>query len=147
VISVTATSMNEAFEWLPLDEHLIGPWTFTVVPIAVCLLGVHLFFRHFVTIMWFSVKLLVAILVYLQLRVIVSSFLQTSRPWSLEETLFNLPTGTINTASVLGFRILKTKTLLFIHECYSGCNLWGPTTIPPEEYTSWVDWIGYTIFI
>ena len=145
MLAVTADRMKEAFEWLSLDERLVG--FLPVVPLAVCLLGVHLCFRHFVSIAWFSVKFILAIVVYLQIQDIVSSFMQTSNPWSTVETFCSLPIGIINTASVLGFRIIKTKILIFLHECCRGCSLCGPTTLPPEEYTSWVDWMGRILFI
>ena len=115
-------------------------WLFTVVPLAVCLLAVHMFFRHFVTIAWFSVKLCVAALVYLQIRDVMTSAVQTNTQWSIESALFGVPPGTLNTAVMLGFNILKSKSLFTLKEAYA-----HHTT--PQESTLWVDWMADTLLM
>ena len=130
---------------IPQYERLVGQlpsefWLFTVIPLAVCLFGVHLFFRHFVTIAWFSVKLCVAVLVYLQIRNAVTSALETSTPWAIESALFGVPSGTLNTAASLGFSIIKAKGITILREAYARKK-------SAPESTSWVDWMNDTLFI
>ena len=134
--------MESILEWIPFSEilHPSEFWLFTVVPLAMCLLGVHIFFRHFVTIAWFSVKFCVAGLVYLQIRDVVTSAVHVNTQWSIESALFGVPAGTLNTAVVLGFNILKSKCLFTLREAYS-------RHIPPQEPTPWVDWMKDTLFI
>ena len=134
--------MESILEWIALSEilHPNEFWLFTVVPLAVCLFGVHVFFRHFVTIAWFSAKLCVAGLVYLQIRDVVTNAVRTNTQWSLESALFGVPSGTLHTAAALGFKIVKAKCLVALSEAYS------PNT-PPQESTPWTDWMRDTLFM
>jgi len=137
--------MQSVLEWVPMDKRLFTQvpsefWFYTVVPLAVCLFSVHIFFKHFVTIAWFSVKLCVAVLVYLQIRNAVTSVLETSPPWSIESAVFGVPPGTLNAAAMLGFSIIKSRATVFLRETYTHSK-------PVQESTSWVNWIDDTLLI
>ena len=135
IVQVMLGCMPQYIRQMP-NEFLI----FTVIPLAACLLGVHLFFRHFVTIVWFTVKLFVAVLIYLQIREVMVSTIQTSTNWSLESALFGLPQGTLNTAASLGFKIIKSNFIFTLRDAFTHNNF-------PQDSSPWVDWIDDTLFI
>ena len=135
IVQVMLGCMPQYVRQIP-NEFLV----FTVIPLAMCLFGVHIFFRHFVTIMWFTVKLCVAVIIYLQIRELMTSTLQTSTNWSLEYSIFGVPHGTLNTAASLGFKIIKSKFIFTVREAFFQNN-------SPQESSPWVDWIDDTLFI
>ena len=83
-------------------------WVYTIVPIMVCLIGVNLFFRHFVSITWFLVKLLISVIIYANVRDI---FIETigNNPLHIDSNLLGLAAGSFEFSRALGVHIVKSR--------------------------------------
>jgi hypothetical protein len=82
-------------------------WVYTIVPMMVCLVCVNLFFRHFVAITWFSVKLLLSVVVYAHVRhIFIESIGDNPLPI---DSLLGLATGTFEFSRSLGMQIFKSR--------------------------------------
>jgi hypothetical protein len=128
--------------WLPQNGVEIG-WFTAAMPPIVCLLGVHLFFRHIFTVLWFSVKVVLAGIVYMHIRTLVST---SPLPYSFESIIFGVPTGTLQSPLTIGFQIIQAKALIAIA---AACPKCFPPPIPPPipppppvSPSPWVDWIN-----
>jgi hypothetical protein len=87
-------------------------WVYTVFPLVLCIAFVHYAFRYIFSIAWVSVKLLLAVVVYLHVQGIANSYTGATgeNVFCIESKLFGLPPGSINVAYSLGFKILKART-------------------------------------
>jgi len=115
----------------------------TAIPLVLCVVLVHLFFRHFMSIAWLSVKSLIAAVVYIHVRGLVTSYAQSSDAFCLESTVFGLPPGSINIAASLGFRVIRSRVFAAISATCPSC-VSAPTTEPSSP---WVEWMGNTLHI
>jgi len=116
----------------------------TCFPLVMCLIGVHLFFRHFLTFMWWSVKMLLAGVLYLHTRELIHSYIGTDT-LSIESTLLGVPTGTIKLAASVGFGIAKARIMVAVA---AACPSLFPLPMPPNEETensSWGTWVENTL--
>jgi len=124
-----------------------------IIPIIICLAGIHLIFRNFFTITWFSFKIVLSLLVYVQIRDVVSSYI-SSNVESFEYKTFGIPTGTIEMTANLGLQIVKSHVLSTISSicptCFVGFNAHQEPEVPVEPLQeenptvtfSWVEWIS-----
>jgi len=85
-------------------------WVYAAVPIVMCGMMVHLLFRHFFSIAWFSFKIFISLLVYVQFRDVVASFIGQD-PLSIEQSVFGIPPGTIELTKLIGIHLVKTRIL------------------------------------
>ena len=106
-----------------LSSISVDYWGYAVVPIVICVVSVHLIFRHFFKIIWFSFKLVLSLLLYVQVRDVVSSFVGTDL-LSFDSSLFGLPSGTIEISKSIGMNLVKTRV---IANLVAVC----PTCFPP----------------
>ena len=106
-----------------LSSISIDHWGYAVVPILLCVVSVHLIFRHFFKLIWFSFKFLLSLLLYVQVRDVVSSFVGTDL-LSLDSSFLGLPSGTIQTSKSVVIYLVKTRV---IDNLASIC----PTCFPP----------------
>ena len=93
-----------------LSSISVDYWGYAVVPIVICVVSVHLIFRHFFKIIWISFKFLLSLLLYVQVRDVVSSFVGTDL-LSFDSSLFGLPSGTIQTSKSIGIHLVKTRVI------------------------------------
>ena len=125
---------------------------FAAVPIIICLAGIHLIFRNFFTITWFSFKKNLSLLVYVQIRDLVSSYIGSNIE-SFEYKTFGIPPGTIEMTASLGMQIVKSHVLSTISSicptCFVGYNAHQEPEVPVEPLQedptvtfSWVEWIS-----
>ena len=129
------------------NDHLV----YTAIPIMFCMAEIHLIFEHFFSIAWFSVKLLISLLIYVQIRDNISKFLGPD-PYSVESSIFGVPPGTLQLSASIGFHLVKARILSTIFE-----TGWCPTCFVKEESVPvekegfvsslWVDWMSNIIEI
>jgi len=131
------------------NDHLV----YTAVPILLCITGIHLIFRHFFSIAWFSVKLLISLLIYVQIRDYISKFIGPDI-FSVESSVFGVPSGTLQLTASIGLQLVKARmisTILTVcPTCFTEVKKY-PTppvkeeSVPTEEESisssSWVDWM------
>ena len=122
---------------------------YAVVPIIICLAGIHLIFRNFFTITWFSFKIFLSLIVYVQIRDLFSFYVGQNLS-SFEYKTFGIPPGTIELTMSIGMRVLKARvisTMLDIcPSCLIGLNVHQePPDEPLEEEDtktiSWANWV------
>jgi hypothetical protein len=132
------------------NDHLV----YTAVPILLCITGIHLIFRHFFSIAWFSVKLLISLLIYVHIRDCFYTFIGPDI-FSIESSVFGVPSGTLQLTTSIGLQLVKARmmsTLLTVcPTCFNEVKKY-PTPPPvkeeespiPEESissSSWVEWM------
>lgn len=125
---------------------------YAAVPMIICLAGIHLIFRNFFTITWFSFKKILSLLVYVQIRDVISSYIGQNTA-SFEYTTFGVPSGTIEMTASIGMELVKARVISTIlgicPTCFIGLNAHQepevPVEPPQEEDTnvtiSWVEWV------
>ena len=125
---------------------------YAIVPIIICLAGIHLIFRNFFTITWFSFKIFLSLLVYVQIRDVISSYIGQNTA-SFEYTTFGVPPGTIEMTASIGMELIKARVISTILSicptCFIGLNAHQEPEVPVEppqkEDTnvtfSWVEWV------
>jgi hypothetical protein len=131
------------FGWL-LTTPTTDLWWYTGVPVVLCFIAVTLFFRHITTVIWFSVKLSMALVVYLQVRGIIASSIEGDDPLSIEATVLGIPPGTIANASSSAVQLVATHAIGILTTACPSCF---PVPIPPPpppttpegEWVNWVD--------
>jgi hypothetical protein len=99
-------------------------WVYTIVPVMVCLIGVNLFFRHFVAITWFSVKLLISVIVYANIRDIFTETIGNN-PLHIDSNLLGLAAGTFEFSRSLGMQIVKSRAFTALE---AACPICFPHT-------------------
>jgi hypothetical protein len=124
--------------WIPYVSRVLQQltstqddwWVYTIIPVMVCLIGVNLFFRHFVAITWFSVKVLISVVVYSNIRY---TFVETigSNPLPIDSNLFGLATGTFEFSRSLGLQIAKSRAFAALEATCPICFPHPPDTPPP----------------
>ena len=121
-------------------------WFFyTAIPLVMCLIGVHLIFKHFLTFVWWSVKILLAGVIYLHVRDAISPYIVTD-PLSIESTLLGVPAGTIKLAASIGFDLVKTRSLVAVAAACPNCFPLPLKTVQEEDTKSpWGTWVENTL--
>ena len=117
-----------------LSSISIDYWGYAVVPIVVCVVSVHLIFWHFFQIIWFSFKFLLSLLLYVQVRDVVSSCVGTDL-LSLDSSFFGLPSGTIQTSKSIGIHLVKTRVIANLVAVCPTCFLTPAPDPIPERIT------------
>jgi len=128
------------------NDHLV----YTAVPILLCITGIHLIFRHFFSIAWFSVKLFISLLIYVHIRDCFYTFIGPDI-FSIESSVFGVPSGTLQLTTSIGLQLVKARMISTILTVCPTCftevkkNPVKEEEIPiPEESissSSWVDWM------
>lgn len=127
--------------WLPQNGVEVG-WCVSFGPPILCLLGVHLFFRNIFSVLFFTMKVVIAFMVYVHIKTLVSS---AAVSYSFESILFGVPSGTLHAPLTVGFQILYAK---MFSRVISMCPVCFPSPTPPippppvPSQSPWVDWIG-----
>jgi hypothetical protein len=85
-------------------------WVYAAVPIVACLVLVHLLFRHLFSIAWLSFKMFLSLLLYVQFRDLIASFVGQD-PLSIEHSVLGIPSGTIQLTKSIGMQLVKTRLL------------------------------------
>jgi hypothetical protein len=131
-------------------------WLYASIPITVCVIMVHFICRHFFSIAWLSVKIFISLLVYVQIRDVVASFVGQD-PLSIESSVFGIPSGTLELTRSLAMGLVKSRIYSTV---LASCPACLPKPVPPvqEPYPvqedespplqeddkttelSWVDW-------
>jgi hypothetical protein len=122
-------------------------WGYTAIPLLLCLVGVHLFFKNFFRVAWFSIKALVAVGVYLHIRELIWGYLGKD-PLKIESTIFGVPVGTLEATRLIGTEIAKKYILTGIATVCPNCFPERPPpveNIVPED-DSW-DILGYGMYL
>jgi hypothetical protein len=123
-------------------------WWVTAIPLILCIVGVNLFFRHALAIMWFSVKIVLSVVVYFQIREVVYGYVGTD-PLGIDATLFGVNGPTLQLTMSIGKELVKSQALAFVGALCPTCFP-TPPPIPPVveiETSPWVHWMGSTLFI
>ena len=147
-------SIGLVIPWICQIGQLRGLFSFeyqmyvTVIPLIVCVVGVNLFFRHTMSIVWFCCKLMISVMVYLQFRDLIYSSIGTD-PLGLEAALFGVDTHIFEVSMSTAHEFMKYKTLTFIDSICPICFASPPIAEPiiEEEMSPWVHWMGSTLFI
>jgi len=139
VLSWLPQTTGSILSWLPHNWVELG-WCVSFGPPALCLLGVHLLFRNIFTILFFSVKVVISLIVYMHIRTLVSTAVH---PYSFESVIFGVPAGTLHAPLTVGLQIIQAKTLIAVTSICPRCF---PKSIPPPTppYVSqspWIDWM------
>jgi hypothetical protein len=143
--------------WLPIDETTVlfflttQQWWTTAVPLLICVVGVNLFFRHIVNVTWFTIKLLISIMVYTHVKELVSSSIGTD-PMGIEQALFGV-TAICARSTRIGHMIIKSHALIAVRTICPKCFALPDVLEEPEELhetpineddTSWMSWARTT---
>jgi hypothetical protein len=103
------------------------------VPLVICFVCVHVFFRHVFTLTWFSVKLLLAVVVYLHLQTIANRYTQSGDVFCIESKLFGIPPGSIHIMASVGFKIIKSKARTLVTATCPSC--FSPSAPPVSAFS------------
>jgi hypothetical protein len=107
-------------------------WWYTGIPLVLCFIAVNLFFRHIITVTWFSMKLAIAGMVYISARQFIITSMPDN-PISIDSTLLDIPPGTIDIVSSAGMQLITTHaTAIFKNACPSCFTPPPPPPTPPE---------------
>ena len=131
-------------------------WWTTMVPLLLCVVAVHLVFRHAVTLVWFTLKLVIAVGVYVEVKHFVESSVGIDS-FRLQALVFGMAGGAMEMSRTIGSDLLKQRAMLLLSSACPSCFPWaepGPEPEPepepvatpePEEVdTSWISWIRST---
>ena len=121
-------------------------WGLATIPPVVCLLAVHILFRNCVTILWFSVKLVLAGLVYMHVQDLMDSSL---RPLISLRSIISGEQSHVMQMSH-GFEMARMHAVVLSR---SAVSVFCPTCLPPLEAPTppeeerhktirWVDWMS-----
>ena len=136
--------------WL-LDIPTTDLWWYTFIPVVLCFVAVNLFFRHIISIIWFSVKLLLAGVVYINIRNVIKTSLPDD-PLYIESMVLGIQPGTIEFVSSQGMQVVVNRSLLVLATVCPTCFP-PPTPPPPPPPTvslhdgHWVNWIDNILAI
>ena len=104
-------------------------WLYASIPIMVCVIIVHFICRHFISIVWLSVKIFISLLVYVQIRDVVASFVGQD-PLSIESSVFGIPSGTLELTRSLAMGLVKSRIYSTV---LASCPACLPKPVPPVE--------------
>jgi hypothetical protein len=118
----------------------------TAILLIMCIVGVNLFFRHTLTIMWFSCKLLISVMVYFQVRDVIHTSIGTD-PLGIQSALFGSNIATVEMSMSILNDLIKSKIFSLVDFVCPICMPHTPEPIVEIELSPWVHWIGNTLFI
>jgi hypothetical protein len=116
----------------------------TVLPLA-CLFAVHIISRHFFSIIWFAAKLLLAGLVYIHIRDLMETSLESVMTTESMSMLFGIPTESV------GFGLVRMQARRAIAGICPSCAAAfseTPSLLPddiPAPPMGWVEWMSDTM--
>jgi hypothetical protein len=121
------TGTHKMFELLASHPEW---WLYTALPLLASLVAVHLFFRHFVSVVWLALKATIAVVVYTHVRAMLASHLGPD-PLKLEPTVFGVPAGTLYLTATLGFRVATSRALAAAARACPSCFPTPQEPVPP----------------
>ena len=129
--------------WLPGAQQMLALlaahpewWLYTALPLLASMAAVHMFFRHFVSVVWLALKATVAVVVYTHVRAMLSSQLGPD-PLKLEPAVFGVPPGTLYLTASLGFRVATSRALAAAASACPSCFPAPPEPDPPPPFWDW----------
>jgi len=143
--------MNTFVPGIPLNPSVmdmfeISPeWClYSVAPFVLCLLAVHFLFRNIFSLIWFSVKGALAMIVFVHIRQLVVEYMEVD-PVSVGSTFFGVSTETLQLTTYLALRLLKHKTTSVVKQICPSCFPSPPPPPPPPSppspspgYKNWI---------
>ena len=124
-------------------------WYLSVVPLAICFLLIHLFFRNIIAVLWFSFKAALAIGMYLHCKEVIDNSVGLD-PFGIEARVLGVAAGTLSFPSNVAKKILYTNSLIVLARVCPMCV--SPDTPDSNEETiqdtlfestddsSWIAW-------
>jgi hypothetical protein len=120
-----------------------------VVPIAICFVLVHVFFRHIIAVLWFSLKIALAVGMYLQFKEVIDHSIGPD-PFGIDAGVLGCTIGTLAFQSNVMKKILHGNSLLLLARVCPMC-VSPDTPHSPDETTqdtlfektddsSWIAW-------
>ena len=122
-------------------------WYLIAVPVVICFVFVHLFFRHLVSVLWFTFKAALAIGIYLQCKDVIDNSIGLD-PFGIESRVFGTAAGTLSFSSEIAKELIRKKTK---HALSMVCPMCVSQVEPADETTeetlfaktedlSWMAW-------
>jgi hypothetical protein len=137
-------SIAAADAWLPGAHAMLELLTahpewvlYTALPLLASMVAVHLFFRHFVSVVWLALKATVAVVVYTHVRTMLASRLGPD-PLELEPAMFGVPAGTLYLTASLGCRVAASRALAAAASACPSCFPAPPKPAAPPPPTLWL---------
>jgi hypothetical protein len=136
------------FSRLPSTSELFATtdqWWTTVVPLLGVVIGVNLFFRHAISVLWFTVKLLISVMIYTHIKEVLHTSIGSD---PMESMLLGITNGTLQMSQMMGREIMKSQLAAFTTAIYP--NLFPDVgeqeevheeTSIDEEDISWINWV------
>jgi len=130
--------------WFPAGAHEIlelltahPEWLlYTALPLLASMVAVHLFFRHFVSVVWLALKATVAVVVYTHVRTMLAAQLGPD-PLELEPAMFGVPVGTLYLTASLGYRVAASRALAAAASACPSCFPATPKPAAPPPLWHW----------
>ena len=137
IVSMNNTGVAGMFSLIPpytqIESMLLSIsndyWLYASIPIMVCVIIVHFICRHFISIVWLSVKIFISLLVYVQIRDVVASFVGQD-PLSIESSVFGIPSGTLELTRSVAMGLVKSRIYSIV---LASCPACLPKPVPPVE--------------
>jgi hypothetical protein len=141
--------MNSFLPGIPLNPSIVDmfdisqDWClYSALPFVLCLLAVHLFFRNIFSLIWFSVKGVLAMIVFIHIRQLVAEYMEEDLG-SMNMTFFGVSTETLQITTYFALRLLKTKTTSVVKQICPSCfpPPPKPEPSPPSPSPGFRDWM------
>ena len=137
-------SSAAAHAWFPVGAHEMlelltahPEWLlYTALPLLASMVAVHLFFRHFVSVVWLALKATVAVVVYTHVRTMLAAQLGPD-PLELEPAMFGVPVGTLYLTASLGYRVAASRALAAAASACPSCFPAAPKPAAPPPLWHW----------
>jgi hypothetical protein len=147
IYQIAATMAAQCTYWLVQNGVSLATleWGLATIPPAFCVLAVHILFRNCFTVIWFSVKLLLAGLMYLHVQDLMDSSL---RPLISIESLLSGENSNVHSTQVSkGFEIVRMHALVLSRSAVLAiCPTCVPPLeppLPPMQHDGAVGWVDY----
>jgi len=136
----TVSQTMTLLSWVPQYTQVLAMlssistenFVYALIPILICVVGVHLMFKHFFSLVWLSTKVFLALVLYIQIRDVVATVLEKD-PLSIEYRLFGLPTGTLEYTRSIGVGVIKARVLSTLMNMGWFAMFMGKITQPVED--------------
>jgi len=137
-------SSAAAHAWFPVGAHEMlelltahPEWLlYTALPLLASMVAVHLFFRHFVSVVWLALKATLAVVVYTHVRTMLAAQLGPD-PLELEPAMFGVPAGTLYLTASLGYRVAASRALAAAASACPSCFPAAPKPAAPPPLWHW----------
>lgn len=116
---------------------------YNVFPFVLCLLAVHFLFRNVFSLMWFAVKGLLAMIVFVHIRQLVAEYMEVDLV-HVSSTVFGVSTETLQATTYLAMRLLRNRATSVAKQVCPSCFPAPPAPPPPgppSSFAGYKDWI------